>query len=581
MGKRKHFRTLLPLGLWLLAPLGWLLLTGSPARAGVAYGSINNFDAVNDTGVPCHGFEIELDDIKSADITYTYDWNHYGTPKIAEDTAFVSGGLHTNVHVRYEAVWTNTAWSAYTAVPSGPIAPTQGHQFTNPSTNFGGEHFGVGFRLQPTVVKYNWLVDDGSHRLVLGPSVSVSTPAFTYVAPVAGAGPAQFQAAIAPPPAPIVLEFGDATWVKEIRTTSHTNNEVKLRNLVSPDPDYPDLKDWRNGEPDEVEVEWQILQIDTMAANGGANGQLVAAAQSLNHGDDVVTRRYEFYQYLGPLDTQTGEALAQTVGPDGIHGTDTNTNIVIVGKYLGAQMSAAAAASPLGLIDHLPDGEVNTPYATRSVVIAGDTNFSATSLGAIPDGLMFDTASGQLSGTPTRSGVFVLTVSVTSSNSSAVTKTYPTVIAAAGVALPPHVAVDTSVWPTNGGTATGTGVYTNGTTTTVVAMPSGGFAFANWTENGTVISTSTSYTFTNTMNQSLVANFLIAPNPWMRLLPVEPGAFTIAWSSNYAGFMLQENSALGGTNWNNATNNVNVVGTESQVIVATTNGTRFFRLKHP
>ena len=31
------------------------------------------------------------------------------------------------------------------SVTAGPISPTDGHQFTNPSVNFGGEHFGVGF----------------------------------------------------------------------------------------------------------------------------------------------------------------------------------------------------------------------------------------------------------------------------------------------------------------------------------------------------------------------------------------------------------------------------------------------------
>ena len=67
-----------------LAP-GVLALTGGAARASIAYGSINNFDTVNDTSNVCHGFEIELDDIRSADITYTYDYNHYGTPRITED----------------------------------------------------------------------------------------------------------------------------------------------------------------------------------------------------------------------------------------------------------------------------------------------------------------------------------------------------------------------------------------------------------------------------------------------------------------------------------------------------------------
>jgi hypothetical protein len=32
------------------------------AFASTAYGSLNNFDCVNDTGSECHGFEIELDD---------------------------------------------------------------------------------------------------------------------------------------------------------------------------------------------------------------------------------------------------------------------------------------------------------------------------------------------------------------------------------------------------------------------------------------------------------------------------------------------------------------------------------------
>jgi hypothetical protein len=155
-------------------------------------------------------------------------------------------------------------------VSTNAIAPTQGHQFTDPSVNFRGEHFGVGYSGNPTTIKYHWLVDNGAGGLILGPAVTISTPSFTYVPP-AGAALAQAQAVIVPPPppAPPPLEFGPASWVKEIRTSAHNNTEVKLRNLISKDPDFPDIKDWRNGEPDEVEVEWQILQTDYNAANGG------------------------------------------------------------------------------------------------------------------------------------------------------------------------------------------------------------------------------------------------------------------------------------------------------------------------
>ena len=65
-----------------------------------------------------------------------------------------------------------------------------------------------------------------------------------------------------------------------------------------------------------------------------------AGPEDLNHGDEIITRRYEFYAYVGPIDQATGEALADTVGPDGIHGINAYSDTVIVGDYLGAQMSA-------------------------------------------------------------------------------------------------------------------------------------------------------------------------------------------------------------------------------------------------
>ena len=593
---RMLFRSSLPLSV-----LTGLALTSGTARASIAYGSINNFDTVNDTGVPCHGFEIELDDIRSADITYTYDYNHYGTPKITEDTFSVPG--HTNVIVRYEAVWTITGWSAYTAVPTNSIPPTQGHAFTNPSLNFGGEHFGVGYGNQPTKVYYHWLVDSGAQTLALGPQVNVSTPVFTYSPPIPAGPPAQVVAVIPAPVLPLppsppgaAYEFSDATWVKEIRTTSHTNTQVELRGLITPDTNNPSAKDWRNGEPDEVEVEWQLLQTDFMSADynstngiGGVNGKLVGAGENLTNSDDVVTRRYEYYAYVGPYaDWDTHEALAQTVAVDGIHGVGTyvdqngNTNdlstVLVVGKFLGAQMSAMAASAPIGLIDHLPDSEVGAAYPTRSVVIAGDTNFVATSSGTLPAGMAFDPAFGQVYGTPYESGVFTITVTATASNNPVLTKAYPFMVAAAGVVLPPHSSVDTSVSPTNGGTTAGDGVYTNGTAATVTAAPNAGYGFANWTENGLIVSTLASYTFTNIINQSLVANFVAAPT---LSFAKQPNALLLAWPTNFSGFTLQQNSDLKTTNWGTAAEAVSTVGTNYQATILTTNGPRFFRLMHP
>ena len=77
-----------------------VLAVATRASAGTMFGALSNFDAVNDTGSTCNGFEIELDDIHSTDISYTYDWNHYGVPKITEDT---TDPLHPKVFVRYES----------------------------------------------------------------------------------------------------------------------------------------------------------------------------------------------------------------------------------------------------------------------------------------------------------------------------------------------------------------------------------------------------------------------------------------------------------------------------------------------
>lgn len=61
--------------------------------------------------------------------------------------------------------------------------------------------------------------------------------------------------------------------------------------------------------------------------------------------------------------------------------------------------------------------------------------------------------------------------------------------------------------PANGGTAEGGGSYVNGTSVTVQAQPAANYVFANWKENGAIVSTSASYTFTAAGDRNLVANF--------------------------------------------------------------------------
>jgi uncharacterized repeat protein (TIGR02543 family) len=69
--------------------------------------------------------------------------------------------------------------------------------------------------------------------------------------------------------------------------------------------------------------------------------------------------------------------------------------------------------------------------------------------------------------------------------------------------------VTTTANPSAGGTVSGAGEYNHGASCTVTATANEGYTFANWTENGSVVSTDANYTFTVTSNRYLMANFTI------------------------------------------------------------------------
>jgi hypothetical protein len=416
------------------------MLTPTPAIASTAYGDLNNFDVFNDTGTDCHGFEIELEDIHSTDITYTYDYNHYGTPRITEDN---SDSAHPKVFVRYAATYDagTSNFSAYTAVPSAPPAATDGHQCTNPAVNFGCEHFGVGYYGAPTVIRYNWLVEDPAApgSLIHGPAVNVSTPSWTYYPPGPGQPMAQVQAMILAPPPPEVPvhEFGDAVWVKSIVTTSHNNRAVELRHLVSDDPDDPKDANWANGEPDEVEVEWSILQTE-FSNPAGKNNDLAGKNEDLLHGDEVITRRYEFYKYAGPLDPESNEANCDNYpqisdpGNKKYKAECDPATVTVLGDYIGAQMAGFNVEAALGLVDHIQDGDLDELYTSRTVVVGGNTPYvTSVTSGSLPPGLGIDSPTGVLSGTPTAAGEFSFTISASDADAVQVSKAYTMIVAGA------------------------------------------------------------------------------------------------------------------------------------------------------
>jgi len=71
----------------------------------------------------------------------------------------------------------------------------------------------------------------------------------------------------------------------------------------------------------------------------------------------------------------------------------------------------------------------------------------------------------------------------------------------------PKLTLSLSSNPAAGGTTTGAGSFNQGTSVTVTATANSGYTFANWTNNGIIVSTSSPYIFPLNANTTLVANF--------------------------------------------------------------------------
>jgi hypothetical protein len=76
------------------------------------------------------------------------------------------------------------------------------------------------------------------------------------------------------------------------------------------------------------------------------------------------------------------------------------------------------------------------------------------------------------------------------------------------IANPKQYKLSVTASPTTYGTVSGVGTFAEGSSVMVTATPNGSRNFVNWTQNGKVVSTSASYTFTMpSANVTLIAHF--------------------------------------------------------------------------
>ena len=127
--------------------------------------------------------------------------------------------------------------------------------------------------------------------------------------------------------------------------------------------------------------------------------------------------------------------------------------------------------------------------------------------------------------------------------------------------------INVSANPTDGGSVTGGGTYNQGQQCTVTATPALSYTFTNWTENGVVVSTQASYTFTVNANRTLVANFTAMPQNYNISVSANPtNGGTVSGSGTYQeGQSCTVNAtANAGYSFTNWTENGNVVSTNAR-----------------
>ena len=328
-------------GSFLVLLAGTMAFAAAPATATAIFGSLGNFDAVNDTGHVAHGFEIELEGLHASDVTDTFGGagrgfptsvERYGSPTITEYT----NGAAFGVHVTYRSDLTGSP-SAWVGTPTG-VYSTPGESCWTGGSGYGPatpcDHFGVGLKANPTKTVYSWLVEatPGSATLINATS-SVLAPTWTVTPQAAVPGnpaPPPVVAAVIRAADPVNTEFGKAIWVKVF--TTEVEQQLALEDLLRGNAFL---------EAAATEVEWQLLQKDSGNPLSGMleNGDIApvgALAES-------VIRRYEFYDFTGVYDAETHEALF------GAGFGDSNPGPGDVGNFIGAQNAALNFAGiPVG-----------------------------------------------------------------------------------------------------------------------------------------------------------------------------------------------------------------------------------------
>ena len=294
---------------------------------------------------------------------------------------------------------------------------------------------------------------------------------------------------------------------------------------------------------------WNTITLTTPFAYNGTNNLLLTVDD--NTGSYSVSQYIYFYTY------STGANRAIYYRNDNNNPSATSTNSYSATKVqYNAQMKVTKevqntegylSVSPTSLSDFQAVAG-GAPSDPQSIAIVGN-NLQANLTVTAPSGYEVcatqnGTYNTTLTLTPTngslRANVFVrlgtnANPGEYNGNLTLASGTVTANVSLSGTVIPGNVQypVTLTANPSAGGNVTGAGEFNYNTPITVTATANEGYTFANWTLNGEVVSTNSSYSFNVTQATNLVANFTISsytvtaiPNP------VEGGSVT--FSGNFS-----------------------------------------------
>jgi hypothetical protein len=323
------FRSTASAGLHARRSRTWLTLAGllfaAPllqAQTATIYGSLANFDVVNNTGQDACGFEVEIEGVPAGHPIGSFDAQRYGAPTVVDyvTPAGVTGRRMT--HRSPDCGLIKTA-------PHAPGTPFGGSCYSWNTATYaaaGCEHFGVRYSWPNSKVTYRWLVRTATAGVYtpLDPPVPIASPVYSVQPPaVANAAPVVVAVIPAPPPPP--ARFGEPTWMKTY--VRQLARQVTLDELITENPLVVPM------DAAQLETNWELMQSDPPGEGGRRNRGQSRKGSTLDPTTRTVVRRFETYAYTGPRDALTNEALCADL-------TCSAPSAGELGDFVSAQMAA-------------------------------------------------------------------------------------------------------------------------------------------------------------------------------------------------------------------------------------------------